>query len=205
MTTVAVLDYGSGNLHSVAQALGAAGAEVQVTADLDQAERAPGLVLPGVGAFAACMAQLTAIGADALIRRRVEAGRPLLAICVGHQVLFSAGVEHGVDCAGIGLFPGVVRRLPARHLPHMGWNEVRPGPGSRFFTRPERFYFVHSYAALSPQDLPPDAAAAWCDHDGVDFVAAAESGPVLSTQFHPEKSGRSGLGLLRRWLEAVDR
>jgi glutamine amidotransferase len=199
---VVVLDYGSGNLHSATRALAAAGADVTLTADPALAETADGLVVPGVGAFAACMAQLQAVGGDAIIRRRVEAGRPLLGICVGHQVLFAQGVEHGVEAPGVGLFPGVVDRVPAERLPHMGWNEVRPPAGSVLFAGVEtqRFYFVHSYAALTGGDVPADARVTWATHEGADLIAAVEWGPVSSTQFHPEKSGAAGARLLRNWL-----
>ena len=203
--TVVVLDYGSGNLHSVVRAVAAAGADVSLSADPDLAEAADGLVVPGVGAFAACWEQLRAVGGDEVIRRRVAAGKPLLGICVGHQILFARGVEHGVVTPGVGLFPGTVERLPARRLPHMGWNVVRPPAGSALFAGlpDERFYFVHSYAALSPAAVPPDAHVAWTDHEGADLVAAVEWGPVASTQFHPEKSGAAGARLLRNWVAGL--
>jgi glutamine amidotransferase len=201
--SVVVLDYGSGNVHSATRALAAAGAAVDLTADLAAAWAADGLVVPGVGAFAACMEQLRAVGGDGLVRRRAEAGRPVLGICVGHQVLFAEGVEHGVAAAGVGLIAGTVERLPARRLPHMGWNRVRPPTGSALFAgvEGERFYFVHSYAALSA-GLPPGAAA-WCRHEAADFIAAVERGPLASTQFHPEKSGAAGARLLRNWVAGL--
>lgn len=202
-STVAVLDYGSGNLHSVVRALTYAGAAVELTADPAAAGAADGLVVPGVGAFAACMDQLRAVGGPAIIKERVAAARPVLGICVGHQVLFSAGEEHGADASGVGIFPGTIRQLPAERLPHMGWNEVVPGPGARFFPGVRRFYFVHSYAALAADDLPREAVAMWTNHAGVDFISAVEYGPVLATQFHPEKSGEAGHDLLRRWVESL--
>jgi len=128
--TVVVLDYGSGNLRSAERALARAGADVTVTADLDRARSADGLVVPGVGAYAACVAGIDAIDAGPVIRDRVESGRPVLGICVGMQVLFDAGDEHGVVTKGLGLLPGEVRRLRAPVLPHMGWNTVAPPPGS---------------------------------------------------------------------------
>lgn len=199
---VAVLDYGSGNIHSVVRAFQATGAEVELTTDRGRALSADGLVVPGVGAFAACMEQLTAVGGIELIQTRVTAGRPLLGICVGHQILFASGVEHGIHSAGVGIFPGSVRQLPTTRLPHMGWNEVT-GFGSRFVPSSTRFYFVHSYAALTHQDLPAGAVPLWATHDGVTFIAAAEWGPVLSTQFHPEKSGAAGLALIHRWTDGL--
>ncbi|MDR1265508.1 MAG: imidazole glycerol phosphate synthase subunit HisH [Propionibacteriaceae bacterium] len=202
---VVVLDYGSGNLHSAARALAAAGARVEVTADRAAALAADGLVVPGVGAFAACMGQLEAVGGDEVVQRRVRAGRPLLGICVGHQILFAKGVEHGLETAGVGLFPGTVEALETRRHPHMGWNLVRrpensslfaPGPG-------ERFYFVHSYAALRPEAVPAEAVVAWTRHETTDLIAAVEWGPVTSTQFHPEKSGPAGLAWLGRWVSRL--
>ena len=202
---VAVLDYGSGNLHSVTRALRAAGAEVTVTADPTAALGADGLVVPGVGAYAACMAQLRAIGGERILRSRVDAGRPVFGICVGHQILFAGGAEHGVETAGVGVFPGRIDRLPAKRLPHMGWNTVEAPIGSRLFAGVgnERFYFVHSYAALAPESVPAGAKVTWCTHEDVRFIAAVEWGPVASTQFHPEKSGQAGGRLLRTWLASL--
>jgi glutamine amidotransferase len=198
---VVVFDYGSGNVHSATRALEATGAAVALTADRDAALAADGLVVPGVGAFAACMEQLVAVGGDEVIRRRVAEGRPVLGICVGHQVLFSLGVEHGVEAPGVGLYPGVVERLPTERLPHMGWNLVQAPPGSELFegVADQRFYFVHSYAALSEDAVPPDAKVTWARHADVDLIAAVEFGPLSSTQFHPEKSGAAGARLLRNW------
>ena len=197
MTQVVVLDYGSGNLRSAERALARAGADVTVTADLGAARDADGLVVPGVGAYAACMAGIDAIGAGPAIRDRVETGRPVLGICVGMQVLFEAGDEHGVVTKGLGLLPGAVRRLAAPVLPHMGWNTVTAPPGSMLFAgvpADTRFYFVHSYAATATDGLVSTA-----EH-GEPFVAAVERGPLCATQFHPEKSGDTGARLLRNWL-----
>ena len=197
MSTVVVLDYGSGNLRSAERALARAGADVTVTADPDRARSADGLVVPGVGAYAACMAGIDAVDAGPVIRDRVESGRPVLGICVGMQVLFDAGDEHGVVTKGLGLLPGEVRRLRAPVLPHMGWNTVAPPAGSVLFAglpAGTRFYFVHSYAATSTDGLVTVA-----EH-GERFVAAVERGPLWATQFHPEKSGDAGARLLRAWL-----
>lgn len=203
--SVVVLDYGSGNLHSATRALAAAGADVVLTADPSLARSAAGLVVPGVGAFAACMAGLRAVGGDEIVAERAASGRPMLGICVGHQVLFALGEEHGIVTAGCGVYPGRVRQLPAVRLPHLGWNEVRPPTGTALFdgAEQERFYFVHSYAALSRQDVPPDALVTWTEHEGVEFVAAVEWGAVWSTQFHPEKSGAAGAALLRNWVSGL--
>lgn len=193
--SVVVLDYGSGNLRSAQRALARAGASVVVTADLSAARAADGLAVPGVGAFAACMDGIEAIGAGPVIRARVTAGRPVLGICVGMQILYEMGYEHGRRTAGLGLQPGQVTRLHADVLPHMGWNTVSPPPGSVLFegVTGERFYFVHSYAA---RPAPGDTTA---EH-GEAFAAATERGALCSTQFHPEKSGDAGAHLLRNWV-----
>jgi len=193
---VVVLDYGSGNLRSAERALARAGADVTVTADLAAAAEADGLVVPGVGAYAACMAGIDQLGAGPVIRARVDAGQPVLGICVGMQVLFDAGDEHGVVTKGLGVLPGEVRRLVAPVLPHMGWNTVAAPAGSVLFDglAGQRFYFVHSYAATATDGLVTTA-----EH-GEPFVAAVERGPLAATQFHPEKSGDAGARLLANWL-----
>ena len=200
---VAVLDYGSGNLRSAFRALQRAGADTVVTADAQTALNADGLAVPGVGAFAACMAGLRAVGGDEIIAKRIAAGRPVLGICVGMQVLFAAGREHGTRTTGCAAWPGVVDRLKAPILPHMGWNTVRPPVGSRLFAgigADERLYFVHSYAVTSWEGGP--ARVTWANH-GQQFIAAVEDGPLCATQFHPEKSGDAGAVLLSNWLEMI--
>jgi glutamine amidotransferase len=205
---VAVLDYGSGNLRSVMRALQRAGADVVVTADADAALRARGLVVPGVGAFAACMRGLRAVGGDEIIAKRLAGSRPVLAICVGMQVLFAEGFEHGLRTAGCGAWPGVVDRLEAPVLPHMGWNTVTAPAGTRLLAGigpGERFYFVHSYAARSWPAAAGEAGRpllTWAVH-GQPFVAAVEDGPLSATQFHPEKSGDVGAALLANWVELI--
>jgi glutamine amidotransferase len=196
---VAVLDYGSGNLRSVQRALARIGADVTVTPDLAAAGAADGLVVPGVGAFAACMAGIAAVGGAAVIRDRVAHGRPVLGICVGMQVLYEMGDEHGVQVPGLGVLTGQVRRLAAPILPHMGWNTVLPPAGTVLFDGlpgATRFYFVHSYAA---EPEPGDTVA---EH-GELFAAAVERGPLCATQFHPEKSGDAGRHLLANWLHTL--
>lgn len=207
---VVVLDYGFGNVRSAVRALERVGAEVELTADKRAAQEADGLVVPGVGAFAAVMAGLRAVGGDQVVDRRLAGGRPVLGICVGMQVMFAEGVEHGVRTDGLGEWPGVVDRLEADVVPHMGWATVEPPPGSVLFDglADERFYFVHSYAARSfplHDEVPagehplPAPLVTWAQH-GDRFVAAVENGPLAATQFHPEKSGDAGAELLRRWL-----
>ncbi len=202
---VAVLDYGSGNLHSATRALAAAGAEVVLSADPDVCLNADGLVVPGVGAFAACMAGLLAVDGGRIVAERLAAGRPVLGICVGHQVMFADGFEHGEQTAGLAVLPGVVAELAARPLPHMGWNTVTAGPGSRMFAgiEDQRFYFVHSYGVREVGGWPEGALPSFTEHGGDRFVAAVEYGPLWSTQFHPEKSGTAGAQLLRNWLTVV--
>ncbi|PZM97560.1 MAG: imidazole glycerol phosphate synthase subunit HisH [Actinobacteria bacterium] len=201
---VVVLDYGSGNLRSAERALAQAGAAVTVTADLDTAARADGLVVPGVGAFAACMAGLAAAGP--VIAERVAAGRPVLGICVGMQVLFEYGEEHGAVTRGLGILPGGVTRLAAPRVPHMGWNTVHAPADSVLFAGVEpgaRCYFVHSYAACGVDALTERGArVATCVHGGT-FVAAVEWGAVAATQFHPEKSGAIGATVLRNWVSTL--
>jgi len=197
---VVVLDYGSGNLRSAQRALERAGAEVTVTADTTAALAADGLVVPGVGAFAACMAGLRAAGGDEVIAKRLASARPVLGICVGMQILFSEGVEHGLRTAGCGVLPGVVQRLAAPVLPHMGWNTVRAPAGSTLLAglgAGTRFYFVHSYAVT---EIPPAPALTATTRHGQDFVAVVEHGPLTATQFHPEKSADAGIALLANWL-----
>lgn len=201
---VVLLDYGSGNVHSASRAIEAAGCEAVLTADPAIVAAADGLVVPGVGAFAACMAGLEAVGGPELIRSRLDAGRPVLGICVGHQVLFDSGVEHGRVTSGLGLLPGVVEQLTSERLPHMGWNTVAASAGSTLFAgiESERFYFVHSYGVHGTA-WPADARVTWCSHGGDTFVAAVERGVLTSTQFHPEKSGPAGARLLRNWVATL--
>jgi len=179
------------------RALERAGAEVELTADRTTAENAGGLVVPGVGAFAACMAGLRAVDGPRLIGRRLAGGRPVLGICVGMQVLFERGVEHGVETNGCDEWPGVVERLHAPVVPHMGWNTVEVAEGSVLFAgvEGERFYFVHSYGVLSPDDGAADGETT-ATHGRSTFTAAVERGALIATQFHPEKSGDAGLHLL---------
>ncbi|GAA4181271.1 imidazole glycerol phosphate synthase subunit HisH [Gryllotalpicola koreensis] len=206
--TVALLDYGSGNVHSAAKALEAAGADVTITRDRQAVMDADGLLVPGVGAFRAVVDQLKAVRGDELIERRLAGGRPVLGICVGMQVLFERGDERGTETQGLGEWPGDVTELDAPVLPHIGWNTVDAPADSLLFRgiEGERFYFVHSYAAQSwtlETHAPfPSSRVTWAEH-GTRFVAAVENGPLSATQFHPEKSGQAGIRLLTNWVDSL--
>jgi imidazole glycerol phosphate synthase, glutamine amidotransferase subunit len=206
-TTVAILDYGSGNLRSAHRALARVGADATITNDPREVLAADGLLVPGVGAFAACMRGLTAINGPRLIGERLAGSRPVMGICVGMQILFEHGVEHGEDAAGCGEWPGVVERLDADILPHMGWNTVDAAPGSAMFAgidESTRFYFVHSYGVqhweFPEGGITTPPLVSWATHQTARFVAAVENGPLWATQFHPEKSGDAGAELLKNWL-----
>jgi imidazole glycerol-phosphate synthase subunit HisH len=202
--SVVVLDYGSGNLRSAQRALQRVGASVEVTADAGAAAAADGLVVPGVGAYEACMTGLRKIAGDRIIAERVAAGRPVLGVCVGMQILFARGVEFGVETVGCGQWPGAVTRLDAPVIPHMGWNTVKSGSGSTLFKGLDastRFYFVHSYAAQRWEGAS-EAVLTWATHH-VPFLAAVEEGPLAATQFHPEKSGDAGAAILSNWVEGL--
>ncbi|OBA60881.1 imidazole glycerol phosphate synthase, glutamine amidotransferase subunit [Mycobacterium sp. 1100029.7] len=202
--SVVVLDYGSGNLRSAQRALQRVGAAVEVTADPQAAAAADGLVVPGVGAFEACMTGLRKIAGEQIIAERVAAGRPVLGVCVGMQILFARGVEFGVETTGCAQWPGAVTRLDAPVIPHMGWNVVQSGSGTGLFNGLDasaRFYFVHSYAAQR-WDGAPEAVLTWATHQ-VPFLAAVEDGPLSATQFHPEKSGDAGAAVLSNWVEGL--
>jgi imidazole glycerol-phosphate synthase subunit HisH len=191
------------------RALERAGAEVTLTADRQQAQDADGLVVPGVGAFAACMAGLRRVRGHEVIGRRLAGGRPVLGICVGMQILFARGVEHGVETDGCDEWPGVVERLQAPVVPHMGWNTVDAADGSALFdgVTGERFYFVHSYGVrrweLETHGRTRPPLVTWAEHGGDRFVAAVENGPLSATQFHPEKSGDAGATLLGNWVAGL--
>jgi len=205
---VVVFDYGSGNVHSACRALEEAGSEVELTSDPRSALEADGLLIPGVGAFSAVMQKLNASGVESLLDARLMASRPVLGICVGMQVLFEKGLEHGIETEGLGQWPGVVEMLHAPTLPHIGWSKVEPDSGSRLFSgvEDERFYFVHSYAARSwIMDVEPpfiEPKLTWSEHSER-FLAAVENGPLSATQFHPEKSGEAGVQLLRNWIQTL--
>jgi glutamine amidotransferase len=196
---IAILDYGSGNLRSAHRAFERSGEEVIVTSDFDIALNAKGLVVPGVGAFAACMQGLQAVRGDEIVRQRVALDRPTLGICVGMQILFAQGVEHGVH-AGVGIWDATVEKLETKVLPHMGWNTVTPHKESKIFkgVESESFYFVHSYAVTKSVGK----VESYTDYEGL-FIAAIEDGAMTATQFHPEKSGDAGLHLIKNWVATL--
>ena len=196
---IAILDYGSGNLRSAHRAFERSGEEVIVTSDFDVALNAKGLVVPGVGAFAACMQGLQAVRGDEIVRQRVALDRPTLGICVGMQILFAQGVEHGVH-AGVGIWDATVEKLETKVLPHMGWNTVTPHKESKIFkgVESESFYFVHSYAVTKSVGK----VESYTDYEGL-FIAAIEDGAMTATQFHPEKSGDAGLHLIKNWVATL--
>jgi glutamine amidotransferase len=200
---VALLDYGVGNLHSAAKALDRAGADVHVVPTVEAAAGSAALVVPGVGAYGACLAGLGRAGGAEAVAAWIKGGQPVLGICVGMQLLFE-GSEEGPVQEGIGAVAGTVRRLPSTvKVPHIGWNQIRIRPGSRLLAGlPEdvRFYFVHSYA---PGTGDP-AVAAVCDY-GMPFAAAVERDNLFGTQFHPEKSGSGGLALLANFVDEARR
>jgi len=196
---IAILDYGSGNLRSAHRAFERSGQEVIVTSDFETALNAKGLVVPGVGAFAACMRGLQAVRGDEIVRQRVALNRPTLGICVGMQILFARGVEHGSH-AGVGIWDATVEKLETKVLPHMGWNTVTPHKESKIFkgVETESFYFVHSYAVTKSVGK----IESYTDYEG-QFIAAIEDGAMTATQFHPEKSGDAGLHLIKNWVETL--
>jgi glutamine amidotransferase len=196
---IAILDYGSGNLRSAQRAFETSGREVVITSDYEVALNADGLVVPGVGAFAACMEGLIAVRGDQIVRQRIAAARPTLGICVGMQILFSQGLEHGVH-PGVGIWNATVEKLEAPILPHMGWNTVKAGTGSQLFNgvEEESFYFVHSYAVKNSV-----GTISALSNYGEDFLAAVEDGAIAATQFHPEKSGDAGLHLIKNWVQTL--
>ncbi|MDI9888423.1 imidazole glycerol phosphate synthase subunit HisH [Streptomyces sp. HNM0645] len=208
--SVVVFDYGFGNVRSAERALARVGANVEITRDFDRAMNADGLLVPGVGAFSACMTGLREARGHWVVDRRLSGGRPVMGICVGMQILFERGIEHGVETEGLDEWPGVVGPLNAPVVPHMGWNTVKAPEDSEMFAGLDadaRFYFVHSYAVRDWDFEATSVAMAvpkitWATH-GEPFVAAVENGALWATQFHPEKSGDAGAQLLTNWIETL--
>ena len=214
-TSIVVFDYGFGNVRSMLRAVANLGVDATLTSDHRRALDADGLVVPGVGAFAACMAGLKTVGGDRVILERLRAGRPVLGVCVGEQIMFQLGLEHREHAQGLGLIAGTVDRLNADIVPHMGWDTVQAPADSRLLAGvgDERFYFVHSYAAMSagPAEISgidfggAKQTVTWCTYGRSRFVAAYERGPLSATQFHPEKSADCGARLLRNWIGTFPR
>lgn len=209
---VVVFDYGSGNVRSAVRALTHVGAQVELTADPHRARESAGLFVPGVGNFHACAASLRTAGGPRIIGRRLAGGRPVLGVCVGMQVLFEGSTEPSAQTIdGLGEWPGMVERLTAPVVPHMGWSTVEAPTDSRLFEGigSQRFYFVHSFAARAVHiEAGSNAFAAVAPRvtyaiHGDRFVAAVENGPLSATQFHPEKSGEAGLALLENWVRSL--
>lgn len=211
MKSVVVFDYGFGNVRSMMRALANQHLDVTLTSDYRASLEADGLVVPGVGAFAACMQGLRAVSGDGVIYDRLRAGRPVLGVCVGEQIMFDRGTEHDLDTQGLQLINGKVERLDADVIPHMGWDTVEAPANSILLNgvEHERFYFVHSYAAFDAQ--PADCSrfsidfgdaeqrVGYCQYSRSHFVASYEHGPLFATQFHPEKSAQAGGKLLANW------
>lgn len=199
MTRVAVVDYDMGNLRSITNALRTVGADVTVVRGADEVRDHDRVVLPGVGAYGAAMDHLRGAGLDEALREHAQSGRPLFGICIGFQVLFERGLEHG-DHAGIGLFAGTVARFETDlHVPHVGWNALDARPHALWDGLPDRphVYFVHSY---HPVDVDDDVVIGTAEY-GERFACAVARDNVAGTQFHPEKSGPIGLAILRNALE----
>jgi glutamine amidotransferase len=196
---IAILDYGSGNLRSALRAFETTGRKVFLTSDAESAVNADALIVPGVGAFGACMDGLKKVNGDEIVKSRIAAGKPTLGICVGMQIMFESGVEHGTHL-GIGALKGTVEKLPAPVLPHMGWNTVDVHGNSKLFKdiEKESFYFVHSYAIRET-----DASVFSTTNYHGEFISAVEEGAITVTQFHPEKSGAAGLKLIKNWVESL--
>lgn len=207
--SIAVLDYGMGNIHSIIKALRLYHDDVRFTADPDELRAASAIVLPGDGAFAAAMDHLDG-RFRTIIREVVSEGRPLLGVCIGFQVLFESSDEFarhapGKNIAGLGLIPGHIRRFPkdnALRVPHMGWNQLSETKGSVTAWQDEYMYFIHSYRAV---DVPPEFVAARCSYGGESFPAVVERDNIVGFQFHPEKSHTAGLRILEEWTERVTR
>ena len=203
---VVVFDYGFGNVRSAERALHHVGCDAVISEDPKLARAAAGLVVPGVGAFDACVRGLRAAGGPSIIADRLAQEAPVFGICVGLQVMFDSGDEHGVISQGLGYWPGAVTKLPHPILPQIGWNTISPPSDTALFAgaEQERFYFVNSYAAQQWSEHGPrgPARVTWADY-GAPLVAAVEQGALVATQFHPEKSGLAGLQVLANWRDCL--
>ena len=200
--TIAVIDYGIGNLRSAEKALQHLGADARLTPDAAAIADADAVVLPGVGNFGACMRALREAGLESVTVEAATGGRPFLGICVGMQMLFE-GSDESPDAKGLGVVAGRITRLPSTvRLPQMGWNTLVARPGAQLLAGlpdPAWCYFVHTFA---PEPADDAVVAAWCDY-GRRFAAAVEVGPLWATQFHPEKSGAVGMAMLANFVKAA--
>ena len=196
---IAILDYGSGNIRSAQRAIERLGVSTEVTSEYEVALNAAGLLVPGVGAFGSCIRQLLQINGDLILKERLKLNRPTLGVCVGMQILFESSAESKE--AGLALVAGKVKKLSAKILPHIGWNEVHVEKEMNLMRglNNQRFYFVHSYAATTAPDEFLQAKSNY----GEEFVAAIQSGSLRAVQFHPEKSGDAGMQLLKNWVSAL--
>lgn len=196
---IAILDYGSGNIRSAQRAIERLGVSTEVTSEYEVALNAAGLLVPGVGAFGSCIRQLLQINGDLILKKRLKLNRPTLGVCVGMQILFESSAESKE--AGLALVAGKVKKLSAKILPHIGWNEVHVEKEMNLMRglNNQRFYFVHSYAATTAPDEVLQAKSNY----GEEFVAAIQSGSLSAVQFHPEKSGDAGMQLLKNWVSAL--
>lgn len=194
---IAIVDYGMGNLRSVEKALQRLGHDAKITCDLEEISKAAGVVLPGVGAFADCMAYLNASGARETVLEVIDLGKPFLGICVGLQLLFTESEENGTH-PGLGVLPGHVRRFPSGNglkIPHMGWNQLDVKKSNALLEGVEdgaNVYFVHSYFA----EADDSSMVATTTNYGLDFVSSIHVDNLFACQFHPEKSGSAGLKML---------
>lgn len=196
---IAILDYGSGNIRSAQRAIERLGVSTEVTSEYEVALNAAGLLVPGVGAFGSCIRQLLQINGDLILKERLKLNRPTLGVCVGMQILFESSAESSET--GLALVAGKVKKLSAKILPHIGWNEVHVEKEMNLMRglNNQRFYFVHSYAATTAPDEFLQAKSNY----GEEFVAAIQSGSLSAVQFHPEKSGDAGMQLLKNWVSAL--
>lgn len=196
---IAILDYGSGNIRSAQRAIERLGVSTEVTSEYEVALNAAGLLVPGVGAFGSCIRQLLQINGDLILKERLKLNRPTLGVCVGMQILFESSAESSET--GLALVAGRVKKLSAKILPHIGWNEVHVEKEMNLMRglNNQRFYFVHSYAATTAPDEFLQAKSNY----GEEFVAAIQSGSLSAVQFHPEKSGDAGMQLLKNWVSAL--
>ncbi|MFM1826136.1 MAG: hypothetical protein RLZZ37_771 [Actinomycetota bacterium] len=204
---IVILDYGFGNIRSAQKVFQKIGVETEISNDFQKCLNADGLVIPGVGAFKACMEGILKVKANEIVDKRLSGGRNVFGICVGMQIMFEKGTEHGETTPGLGQWPGLVDEIKNPVLPHMGWNEVQVDSRSLIFkgVEDQKFYFVHSYAAKDLNLKESGKIEKPLKHFttyGEKFLASVENNALVATQFHPEKSGEAGISLLKNWLDS---